>query len=64
VYGAVKQGIPPQVNVMGTILFAVGVLAAISSAVAPALGARKDAKRLSHDKELAVSLNAYVGSKK
>ncbi|MEO8475750.1 MAG: ABC transporter permease [Actinomycetota bacterium] len=63
VAGAAKQGIPPQVNVMGTILFSVGVLAAISSAVAPAIASRRDAKRLSQDRELTASLTASVGSK-
>jgi spermidine/putrescine transport system permease protein len=58
VYGAVKTGIPPQVNVMGTLLFAFGVLAAIAAAVAPALASRRDAKRLRHDQDLTVSLNA------
>jgi len=29
VYGAVKVGIPPQVFVMGTLIFAVGVLIAV-----------------------------------
>jgi spermidine/putrescine transport system permease protein len=31
VYGAQRIGIPPQVNVMGTILFSAGILAAIVS---------------------------------
>jgi spermidine/putrescine transport system permease protein len=34
VYGAQRIGIPPQVNVMATILFGVGVLAAIANVVA------------------------------
>jgi spermidine/putrescine transport system permease protein len=33
VYGAVKTGIPPQVFVMGTMIFAVGVLFAVGSLV-------------------------------
>jgi spermidine/putrescine transport system permease protein len=34
VYGAVKVGIPPQVFVMGTLIFLTGVLFAIAAAVA------------------------------
>lgn len=34
IVGSVKTGIPPQVNVMGTIIFGVGVLIAIANAVA------------------------------
>jgi spermidine/putrescine transport system permease protein len=33
VYGAVKVGIPPQVFVMGTLIFAVGVLIAIANSI-------------------------------
>lgn len=33
VYGAVKTGIPPQVFVMGTLIFAVGVLIAIANTI-------------------------------
>jgi spermidine/putrescine transport system permease protein len=33
VFGATRTGVPPQVNVMGTLLFAVGVTAAIMTAV-------------------------------
>ena len=61
VYGAVKSGIPPQVNVMGTILFAVGVLAAISSAVAPALSAKKDARRLAQDRATTEAHYSSIG---
>lgn len=61
VYGAVKQGIPPQVNVMGTILFAVGVLAAIASAVSPTIAARRDAKRLAQDRATTISHYSTVG---
>jgi spermidine/putrescine transport system permease protein len=34
VYGTVKVGIPPQVFVMGTLIFAVGVVIAIANVVA------------------------------
>jgi len=33
IWGATRVGIPPQVNVMGTLIFAVGVLIAVVSAV-------------------------------
>jgi spermidine/putrescine transport system permease protein len=33
VYGAVKVGIPPQVFAMGTLIFMVGVLLAITNVV-------------------------------
>jgi spermidine/putrescine transport system permease protein len=33
VYGATRIGLPPQVNVIGTLLFAAGVLAAITNVV-------------------------------
>jgi spermidine/putrescine transport system permease protein len=61
VYGAVKQGIPPQVNVMGTILFTVGVLAAIASAVSPALAAKRDAKRLAQDRATTIAHYSSIG---
>jgi spermidine/putrescine transport system permease protein len=34
VYGASRVGVPPQVNVMGTLIFAFGVLLALAGAVA------------------------------
>lgn len=34
VYGAQRIGVPPQVNVMGTLLFAAGILAAVASVLA------------------------------
>ena len=33
IWGATRVGLPPQVNVMGTLIFAVGVLIAVASAV-------------------------------
>jgi spermidine/putrescine transport system permease protein len=33
VYGVSRVGVPPQVNVMGTIIFVVGVLLAVATAV-------------------------------
>ncbi|GII80494.1 ABC transporter permease [Sphaerisporangium rufum] len=34
IYGAVRIGVPPQVNVLGTIIFGIGVLVAVLNAVA------------------------------
>jgi spermidine/putrescine transport system permease protein len=34
VYGAQRIGIPPQVNVMGTLLFSAGILAAVVNVLA------------------------------
>jgi spermidine/putrescine transport system permease protein len=34
IWGSTRQGIPPQVNVMGTLIFAVGILIALASALA------------------------------
>lgn len=34
IFGSVKTGIPPQVNVMGTLIFGVGVLIAIANSIA------------------------------
>lgn len=62
VYGAVKQGIPPQVNVMGTMLFAFGVFAAVASAVAPTVARRRDARRLADDREQATAFAAVARS--
>ena len=33
IWGAAKEGLPPQVDVMGTIIFAAGVLIAVTNAV-------------------------------
>ncbi|GII91458.1 ABC transporter permease [Sinosporangium siamense] len=33
IYGAVRQGVPPQVNILGTLIFAVGVVIAITNSV-------------------------------
>jgi len=40
VFGATRLGLPPQVNVMGTLLFAAGILAAIASVVVPRIRSR------------------------
>ncbi len=52
VYGATKTGIPPQVNVIGSILFLVGVFFAIVSAILPTLKGRREAKAIRKDLEL------------
>lgn len=41
VWGSSRVGIPPQVNVMGTLIFAIGVLIAVASAI----NARRQARR-------------------
>lgn len=41
IWGATRVGIPPQVNVMGTLIFAIGVLIAVASAI----NARRQARR-------------------
>jgi spermidine/putrescine transport system permease protein len=43
IVGASRIGVPPQVNVMGTLLFMVGVLYAIAAVIA---GRRKDAHEM------------------
>ena len=43
VYGAVKVGIPPQVFVMGTLIFVTGVLFAIAAWIAQRRGAATEA---------------------
>jgi spermidine/putrescine transport system permease protein len=40
VYGAQRVGIPPQVNVMGTLLFGAGLIAALASALSSRAGSR------------------------
>ena len=42
VYGSVKVGIPPQVFVMGTLIFVVGVMFAIASVIAQQRGAGRE----------------------
>jgi len=50
VYGATRQGIPVQVNVMGTLLFTFGILIVVAQLLASRARARGDAKRLAQDK--------------
>ncbi len=50
VFGATRQGIPPQVNVMGTILFTFGVLVVVGQLAASRLKARADERRLEEDR--------------
>ncbi len=50
VFGATRQGIPVQVNVMGTLLFAFGILIVVGQLAASRARARGDAKRLAQDK--------------
>ncbi len=50
VFGATRQGIPPQVNVMGTLLFTFGILIVVVQLLASRARARGDDKRLAQDK--------------
>jgi spermidine/putrescine transport system permease protein len=50
VFGATRQGIPVQVNVMGTLLFTFGVLIVVGQLVVSRLKARGDDRRLAEDK--------------
>jgi spermidine/putrescine transport system permease protein len=50
VFGATRQGIPVQVNVMGTLLFAFGILIVVGQLLASRARARGDDKRLAQDK--------------
>jgi spermidine/putrescine transport system permease protein len=50
VFGATRQGIPVQVNVMGTLLFMFGILIVLGQLWASSLRARGDKKRLAQDK--------------
>jgi spermidine/putrescine transport system permease protein len=50
VYGATRQGIPVQVNVMGTLLFTFGVLIVVAQLMASRMRARGDEKRMAQDK--------------
>jgi spermidine/putrescine transport system permease protein len=68
VYGSTRTGTPPQVNVMGTLLFLFGVLVAIGAALAPTFRARSDRKRAEQDRQLALETGvmgtAFVGSQR
>jgi spermidine/putrescine transport system permease protein len=50
VFGATRQGIPVQVNVMGTLLFTFGILVVAGQLVATRMRARGDERRLAEDK--------------
>jgi spermidine/putrescine transport system permease protein len=50
VFGATRQGLPPQVNVMGTLLFTFGILIVVVQLLASRARARGDDKRLEQDK--------------
>jgi len=56
VFGASRQGLPPQVNVMGTLLFLFGILVVIGQLTASRLRARADDRRLQQD--LAIQLES------
>ena len=46
VFGATRQGLPPQVNVMGTLLFAFGIMIVIAQVVGGRVRERSAARRL------------------
>ncbi|MEO8423130.1 MAG: hypothetical protein ABI595_04365, partial [Actinomycetota bacterium] len=50
VFGATRQGIPVQVNVMGTLLFTFGIVIVLAQLLASRARARGDEKRLAQDK--------------
>jgi spermidine/putrescine transport system permease protein len=50
VFGATRQGIPVQVNVMGTLLFTFGILIVVGQLLASRARARSDEKHLAQDK--------------
>ena len=50
VFGATRQGIPVQVNVMGTLLFTFGILIVVGQLMATRMRTRGDEKRLAEDK--------------
>ena len=50
VFGATRQGIPVQVNVMGTLLFMFGILIVVAQLVATRMRRRGDERRLAQDK--------------
>jgi spermidine/putrescine transport system permease protein len=50
VYGATRQGIPVQVNVMGTILFLFGIQVVVGQLTASRLKLRADDKRVEEDR--------------
>jgi spermidine/putrescine transport system permease protein len=50
VYGVSRQGIPPQVNVMGTLLFAFGIFVVLFQLGSAQVKGRADARRLAQDR--------------
>jgi spermidine/putrescine transport system permease protein len=50
VYGATRQGIPVQVNVMGTLLFTFGIMVVVAQLLVSQLKTRSDDKRMAEDK--------------
>jgi spermidine/putrescine transport system permease protein len=50
VFGATRQGLPVQVNVMGTLLFTFGIVIVLAQLLASRMRARGDDRRLAEDK--------------
>ena len=60
VYGSTRQGTPVQVNVMGTILFTLGILVVVGQLTATRLKTRADKKRVEEDRARFVEVSALV----
>ena len=56
--GAAKTGLVPQFNVIGSMLFAGGLVVAVLAALAPKVSERRDARRLAEDKQKAAEYAA------
>lgn len=56
--GSAKTGLTPDFNVIGTFLFAGGVLIAVLASLAPIYTSKRDARRLAQDLELAARAKA------
>jgi spermidine/putrescine transport system permease protein len=56
VFGATRQGLPVQVNVMGTLLFTFGIVVVVAQLLATRMRARGDERRLAEDKARLVAV--------
>lgn len=60
VFGATRQGIPVQVNVMGTILFTLGICVVVAQLVGARVKTRADKKRIEEDRARMVEISGLV----
>jgi spermidine/putrescine transport system permease protein len=60
VYGATRQGLPPQVNVMGTILFIFGLLIVVAQVVGSRIKESQDRRLMERPRIVAVGLGEPV----